>query len=235
MPTAIVPQPKKRYTEFTRPSSRSGISDWRSDTVMTFQVTMKIAVRPMRDGPQPGRTRMSRRASAPGADLAPHDAHRHHVPGGHRRRTRVHEGAPRTAPTRPVRMSSPSAGRRTRPPPGEQHEHGGGDRAGAVQHAERDREGSQQPMTQSQRMPSAISVAARPGTVGRAAPERAGDREDHGGRDGEAAAADEERQGDADPDQQSGQRWADELVGGGLGRGPRCPRSGVAAPPGNGG
>src|SRR5699024_11267479 len=36
----MVPQPKNRYTEFTRPSSRSGMMRWRRDTVITFHSTI---------------------------------------------------------------------------------------------------------------------------------------------------------------------------------------------------
>ena len=39
-PIGIEPPPMNRYMLFTRPNSWSGIMRWRSDTVITFHVTM---------------------------------------------------------------------------------------------------------------------------------------------------------------------------------------------------
>ena len=41
MPNGIMPQPKNRYTELTRPSSAEGIARWRRLTVTVFQITAK--------------------------------------------------------------------------------------------------------------------------------------------------------------------------------------------------
>ncbi len=100
----MVPQPKKRYTEFTRPSRWSGMIVWRRDTVMTFHIMTKAPT--VKEATQTSVADEVRPVTICPSPMTAMDSVSH-VPGGSLAITLPDSSDPVTAPTAKPVMSSP--------------------------------------------------------------------------------------------------------------------------------